>query len=82
MSAITATLDVEDDISALVVEMLRQFPKGARIKLTISEVTPPESVPNLEEYRQIIDDARRQAPIGPWQTTADTMRALREGEGE
>lgn len=80
MSAITATLEVEDDISALVTDMLRQFPKGSRIKLAISEipVVPPQ--PSLADYRSTIAAARRNAPCSPWKTTAEAMKALREGE--
>ena len=82
MSAITATLDVQDDVSAVVAEMLRQFPKGARVQLAISEVPPPAPVPGLDEYRQMIAAARQRAPRSPWKTTAETMSALREGEGD
>ncbi|MCX6836479.1 MAG: hypothetical protein NTX35_01535 [Verrucomicrobia bacterium] len=80
MSAITATLDLEDDMTTVVTNMLRQFPKGSRVKLAISEVPPATPVPSLEEYRQMIATARRKAPRGPWATTAETMKALREGE--
>jgi hypothetical protein len=48
--------------------------------LAISEVPQQQLVPGLEEYRTIIEKARRQAPQSPWQTTAETMQALREGE--
>ena len=80
MSAITATLDLEDDVTAAVAEMLRQFPKGARVKLAITEVPPATPAPGLEEYRQMVAAARRKAPGSPWKTTAETMQALREGE--
>ncbi len=80
MSAITATLDLEDDATAIVANMLRQFPKGSRVKLAISEVPPATPVPGLEEYRQMVADARRKAPGRPWRTTAEAMQALREGE--
>ena len=82
MSAITATLDLEDDMTAVVTNMLRQFPKGSRVKLAISEVPPATPVPSLEEYRQMIATARQKAPRGPWTTTAEAMKALREGEGD
>jgi hypothetical protein len=82
MSAITATLDLEDDMTTVVTNMLRQFPKGSRVKLAISEVPPATPVPSLEEYRQMIATARQKAPRGPWATTAGTMKALREGEEE
>ena len=80
MNAITATLDLEDDMTTVVTNMLRQFPKGSRVKLAISEVPPATPVPSLEEYRQMIAAARREAPPAPWPTTAETMKALREGE--
>lgn len=81
MSAITATLDLKDDVTAVVANMLRQFPKGSRVKLAISEVPPETPVPSLEEYRQMVAAARQKAPCGPWATTAETMKALREGDG-
>ena len=80
MSAITATLDLEDDMTTVVANLLRQFPKGSRVKLAISEVPPATPVPSLEEYRQMIAVARQKAPLGPWATTGETMKALREGE--
>lgn len=80
MSPITATLNLEDDMTTVVANMLRQFPKGARIKLAISEVPPVAQVPSLDEYRQMIAAARKKAPRSPWPTTAETMKALREGE--
>jgi len=80
MSGITATLDLEDDMTTVVTNMLRQFPKGSRVKLAISEVPPATPVPSLFEYRQMIAAARQKAPDGPWTTTAETMKALREGE--
>lgn len=33
-----------------------------------------------DEYRQKIAAARQKAPRGPWATTAETMKAIREGE--
>lgn len=80
MSAITVTLDLDDDMTAVIAKMLRQFPKGARVKLAISEVPPAAPVPSLDDYRQAIANARQKAPRNPWQTTAETMKALREGE--
>ena len=82
MSAITATLSVEDDVTTVVANMLRQFPKGSRLKVAISEVPPISAVPNLDEYRQMIAAARAKAPGSPWQTTAETMKALRDGEDD
>lgn len=82
MSAISATLDLADDATSIVADMLRQFPKGSRVRLAISEVSAPAQVPSLEEYRQAITAARRNAPRSPWQTTAEAMKALREGEDD
>lgn len=82
MSAITATLDTEDDAAAVVTSMLRQFPKGSRLKVAISEMPAASPVPSLDEYRQIVAAARAKAPRSPWKTTAETMRALREGEDD
>ena len=80
MNAIAATLDVEDNVSSVVAEMLRQFPKGSRVQVAISELPPPAPVPSLEEYRRTVATARQRAPRSPWKTTAETMKALREGE--
>lgn len=80
MSAFTATLESEDDIPAIVADLLRRFPKGARVKLALSEVPPATPVPSLAEYRQMISAAREKAPRSPWKTTEATMSALREGE--
>ena len=80
VSAISATLQIEDDASTIVAEMLRQFPKGSRVKLDISEVPALGPVPGLDEYRRVIALAREMAPRGPWKTTAEAMHALREGE--
>ncbi|MCB1225089.1 MAG: hypothetical protein KDK99_04690 [Verrucomicrobiales bacterium] len=80
MSAITTTLKLDDDLTSVVANMLQQFPKGSRVQLAISEVPPVAPVPSLEEYRQNITAARRAIPRGPWVTTAETMKALREGE--
>ena len=82
MSAITATLFVEDDVSAVVANLLRQFPKGSRVKLAITEVPPGGAVPGLEDYRQMVAAARGRAPRSPWKTTAEAMTALREGEAD
>lgn len=38
--------------------------------------------PDLNEYRRILAAARGQAPPSPWQTTAEAMEYLREGEKE
>ena len=80
MSMITATLDIEDDVYSIVTNLLRQFPRGSRVKLAISEVLAAAPVPGLEEYRRRIAAARAQAPPSHWRTTAETMKAMREGE--
>ena len=61
MSAITATVDIEDDVTGIVTNLLRQFPRGTRVKLAISEVPAAAPVPGLEEYRQRVAAARAQA---------------------
>ncbi len=82
MSAITATLDVDDDMTAAVADMLRHFPKGSRVKVAMSNIPPAEPVPTLDEYRQMVAEARRRAPRNPWKTTAEAMKVLREGEDD
>ncbi|MBL9113575.1 MAG: hypothetical protein JNJ83_01105 [Verrucomicrobiaceae bacterium] len=67
-------------MTAVVANMLWQFPKGSRVNLAISEVPPATPVPSLADYRQMIAAARQKAPRGPWATTAETMKELREGE--
>jgi hypothetical protein len=49
MSVITATADLEDDMTTVGTDLLRQFPKGTRVKLAISEVPPANPVPSLEK---------------------------------
>lgn len=80
MSAITMTLDLEGDASAAVISLLRQFPKGARVKVAVSEIVPLAPAPSLEEYRRKVAVARQRAPGSPWKSTAEAMKALREGE--
>ena len=82
MNAVTATFKIGEDSAVLLAEILRHFPKGIQVKLAVSEVPQPDAVPDLEEYRRILDAARRQAPPLPWRTTDEAMRALREGEAE
>lgn len=82
MTAYTATIQVEDDMSAVVKELLRPFPKGTRIRIALTELAPAAPVPDLETYRQTIAKARQAAPAHPWQTTKETMQALREGEAD
>jgi hypothetical protein len=82
MSAITATLDLGDDMTTTVVNLLRQFPKGSRVKLAISEVPTATAALSLDEYRKIVTAARQKAPPSPWKTTSETMKALREGEDD
>jgi len=80
MSAITTTFDLKEDMTAVVTDLLRQFPKGSRLQLAISEVPPATPVPSLDEYRGMIAAARQKAPRGPWITSAETMKSVREGE--
>lgn len=80
MSAISATLDIEDDMTSVVTNLLRQFPKGARVTLAISELPPATPVPNLDAYRQMVEAARSKAPPCPWNTSTETMQAIREAE--
>lgn len=82
MGAITATLDLDDNITVVVAKMLQQFPKGSRVKLAISEVPSAAPVPSLAEYRQMVASARLKAPVSPWSTTVETMKFLREGEDD
>ena len=67
-------------MTGVVADLLRQFPKGSRVKLAISEVPPLAPVPSLEAYREMVSAAQSKAPGGPWKTTAEAMKALREGE--
>jgi hypothetical protein len=82
MSVISTIIDLGDaeNMTAVVADLLRQFPKGSRLKLAISEVSPAPPAPSLEEYRGMIAAARQNAPRSLWKTTAETMRVLREGE--
>lgn len=82
MNVISTTIDLGDgeEMTAIVADLLRQFPKGSRVKLAISEVPPTTPVPGIDEYRGMIAAARQNVPRSPWETTAETMKALREGE--
>lgn len=80
MGATIATLDLKDDMTQVVANMLRQFPKGSRVQLAISELPPDTPVPTLDEYRLEIAASRQKAPASPWRTTVETTKALREGE--
>lgn len=82
MSAVAATFKIGEDSAVMVSEILRQFPKGIQVKLAVSEVPQPAAVPDLEEYRRILDAARKQVPPLPWRTTVEAMQALREGGQE
>ena len=82
MRGVTATFKIEEDSGVMVTEILRQFPMGIQVQLAISEVPPPDPVPDLEAYRQSVAAARKQLPPIPWRTTAEVMQALREGEEE
>ena len=82
ISAVTDTFKIGEDSAVMVTEILRQFPKGMQVKLAVSEVPQPDAVPDLEDYRRILDAARKQASPLPWRTTAEAMQALREGGEE
>lgn len=57
MNNFTATFDLEDDATAVVTDLLRQFPLGARVRLAIFEVPREASVTGLNEYRQRVVEA-------------------------
>ena len=80
MTALTATIQIEEDMSAIVEELLRSFPKGSRVQVALTELSPPCPVPDLHTYRQSIAKAREAAPVNPWKTSNETMQALREGD--
>lgn len=50
------------------------------IRNTTSEVAPVLPVPTIDEYQQMIAEARRNVPPCPWTSTADALRDLRAGE--
>lgn len=81
MSILTATIAVQDDALGVIAGLLRQFPKGSRVKLALSQEEEAAPLYALEEYRRLVRVAREQAEPGPWKTTAEAMLALREGEG-
>jgi hypothetical protein len=80
MSAITATFEIQDDAPRVVMDLLKQFPKGSRVRLAISQEIPAESMPDLDEYRRMVALARQQTPPSPWASTTEAMKVLREGE--
>ena len=80
MSTLTATIAVQDDAPGVIAALLRQFPKGSRVKLAISQDEEAAPTADLDEYRRLVADARKQAPPCPWKTTAGAMKALREGD--
>ena len=83
MSTLTATIAVQDDAAGVIAALLRQFPKGSRVKLAISQDDEPaSSLAGLEESQRMVKEAREQAPACPWTTTAEAMKALREGEND
>jgi hypothetical protein len=47
---------------------------------SISGFTDRTEVPSLAEYREIVAKAREQLPPSRWQTTAEAMECLREGD--
>lgn len=82
MSSISATIDLKDDATTIVADLLRQFPQGSRVRLAITEVAPTTPVPSLDDYRQTVAAARRELPPSPWKSTAEAMKTLREGESD
>lgn len=81
MSTLSATIAVQDEAPDIIAQLLRQFPKGRRIRVDLTdegEVSP--LVPNLEAFMERIEAARKAVPASPWQTTEEALRALREGE--
>lgn len=82
MSTLTATIAVQDDAPGIIAALLRQFPKGSRVKLALSQDEEAAPTVDLDEYRRRVAEARKQAPLCPWRTTAEAMKALREGDEE
>ena len=80
MSTLTATIAVQDDAPGVIAAMLRQFPAGSRVMVSIYEEEAPRPTPALEDYRQLMQEARGRLQACPWTTTAEAMRELREGE--
>ena len=80
MTAFTATIQIEEDMSGVLTELLRPFPKGTRIRVALTELAPAAPIPDLDTYRRRIEKARAEAPVNPWMTSKETMQALREGE--
>lgn len=66
MGAVTTTFEIQDDSPRIVMDLLKQFPKGSRVRLAISQEAPAEVVPNLDEYRGMIASARQHVPRSPW----------------
>lgn len=81
MSTMTATIGEKDDAPGIIASLLRQFPKGRRIRVSLTdEGEPSVAVPSLDEFMSRIEAARKASPPGPWLTTEEAMHALREGE--
>ena len=80
MSTLTATIAVQDDAAGVIAALLQQFPKGSRVKLAMSQDEEAAPLAGLEDYRRLVTEARRAAPPCPWGSTAEAMKALREGE--
>lgn len=80
MSTLTATIDIQDDAPGVIAALLRQFPKGSRVKLAMSQDDGVAPLHGLDEYRLRVKAARQAAPACAWKTTSEAMKALREGE--
>ncbi|MFN0075035.1 MAG: hypothetical protein ACKVY0_01040 [Prosthecobacter sp.] len=80
MSTLTATIDIRDDAPSVIAALLRQFPKGSRVKLAMSQDDSAAPLHGLDEYRLKVQTARQAAPACSWKTTDAAMKALREGE--
>lgn len=80
MATITGTMNPGENWIETISEMLSRIAKDKPIRITISEVDPASPVPTIDEYRQMVAEARRNAPPCPWTSTADALRDLRAGE--
>ncbi|MDZ4288939.1 MAG: hypothetical protein U0984_13315 [Prosthecobacter sp.] len=81
MQTITTTISVGDDATSAIATLLKQFPRGSRVRLALSPLAGESGETNVTEYRDRVAKARRQfAAKCPWTTTAEAIRDLREGE--
>ena len=65
-------VEYHDEVLRRLAEELSYAPKG----------WDPTVIRSYRKKVQIIAAARQKAPRGPWATTAETMKALREGEDD